>query len=891
VLAGAQEGRSGVLLVRGAPGIGKSALLEYATQAAGGFRLVRAVGVESEMELAFPGLQQLCAPLLEGLAALPEPQRLALETVFGLALGAPPDPLFVGLGVLSLLSNAGSARPLLAVVDDVQWLDRASAQALGVVARRLDADAVALVLAARDGVELDELVGVKELRLEGLADGDARALLVSVWPGRVDDQIVDRILAETEGNPLALLELPRGLSLDELAGGFGLLEKLEVPGRIERSFRRRLRELPAETRTLLLVASAEPVGDAALLWRACELLGIDSSAAGPAESADLIRIGTRLRFYHPLVRSAIYAAASPEERRRAHAALAEVTDAATDPDRRAWHRAEALSGPDEEVARELERSADRARSRGGEAAAAAFLKRSAELTIDPAGRSRRALAAAGAMHVSGALDAALALLATAEAGDLDELQHAQAVRLRGEVLRLRTEGREGALELATAAELLAAVDPVAASDTYVELLQGLISGFSWRQEIAARLTRLPLSEPPTARQLLLHGFGLVFSQGFPHGTSVIAEAVAAYCATESDGGESVVELSIASQAALNFWDAQAERLLIDRALTIARLSGSQPAVETALATGATGHLQTGRIKEAAAAVHEAVALRSVMGLPAGTEDLGGIAALRDDEDTALRHIAEVQARWGTDSDGSATAIFGWHRALLYNGLARFADALAAAKPACEVHPAGGFGMLFAELIEAASRSGELALARDVLERLAARTQLGGKDWGLGTEGACRALLSDGADAERLYLEAIGRLARVDTPLALARAHLVYGEWLRRGRRRRDARGHLQVAHDLLDEIGARSFAARARHELAATGVTAHSRRDQTLDELTPQEARIASLAGEGQTNGEIAARLYISPSTVDYHLKKVFRKLGVHSRTQLHGATAAAATT
>jgi DNA-binding CsgD family transcriptional regulator len=880
-----------VVLVRGAPGIGKSALLEYATQAADGFQLVRAVGVESEMELAFSGLQQLCAPLVKGLAVLPEPQRLALETVFGLALGAAPDPLFVGLGVLTLLSNAGSARPLLAVVDDVQWLDRASAQALGVVARRLDADAVALVLGARDGVELDELVGVKELTLEGLADGDARALLLSVLPGRVDDQVVETILTETEGNPLALIELPRGLSLDELAGGFGLLEKLGLHGRIEESFRRRLEELPPQTRTLLLVASAEPVGDAVLLWRASELLEIDSSAAGPAESADLIRIGARVRFYHPLVRSAVSAAASPEERRRAHAALADVTDAATDPDRRAWHRAEALAGPDEEVAGELERAADRARSRGGEAAAAAFLKRSAELTTEPAGRSRRALAAAGAMHVAGALDSALELLAAAEAGALDELQHAQAVRLRGEVLRRRTDGKEGALELATAAELLAAVDPGAASDTYVELLQGLISGFSWRQEIAARLIRLPLSEPPTPRQLLLHGFGVVFSQGFPHGTSVIAEAVAAYCAAESDGGESVVELSIASQAALSFWDERAERLLIGRALAMARLSGSQPAVETALSAVASGHLQTGRIKEAAAAVHEAVALRSVMGLPAGTADLGQIAALRDDEEAALRHIAEAQASWGSDSDGSATAIFDWHRALLYNGLARFADALAAAKQACEEHPDGGFGLLFAELVEAASRSGELALARDVLERLAARTQLGGKDWGLGIEAVCRALLSDGQDAERLYLEAIERLERVDTPLALARAHLVYGEWLRRERRRRDARGHLQVAYDLLDEIGARSFAARARHELAATGVTAHSRRDATLDELTPQEARIASLAGEGQTNAEIAAQLYISPSTVDYHLKKVFRKLGVHSRTQLHVATAPAATT
>jgi DNA-binding CsgD family transcriptional regulator len=878
-------------LLRGAPGIGKSALLEYAIDAADGFQLVRAVGVESEMELAFSGLQQLCAPLLDGLATLPEPQRLALQTAFGLALGAPPDPLFVGLGVLNLLSNAGSARPLLAVVDDVQWLDRASAQALGVLARRLDADAVAVVLGARDRVELDELVGVKELRLEGLADGDARALLASVLPGRVDDQVVERILAEAEGNPLALLELPRGLTPDELAGGFGMLEKPGLPGRIEESFRQRLEQLPTETRTLLLVASAEPVGDAALLWRACELLGIDPSAAGPAERADLVRIGTRVRFFHPLVRSGVYGAATPEERRRAHAALAEATDATADPDRRAWHRAEAAAGPDEAIAAALEESADRARARGGEAAAAAFLKRSTELTLDPAGRSRRALAAAAALYVSGALDSALELLAIAEAGALDELQNAQAVRLRGQVLNLRSEGKEGSFELANAAELLAAVDPAAASDTYVGLLKVLLSGRSRQQEISTRLSRLPLSEPPTPRQLLLHGFGIVLSQGFPHGTSVISDAVAGYCTAEPDGEESVVELSIASQAALNFWDEKGGRILSDRALAIARRSGSQPVIETALFGVASGHLQTGRIKEAAAALDEAAALRSVMGLPVGTEDWGRIAALRDDKETALRRIAELRARWGADSDGSAAAIFNWHLAVLYNGLAQFADAFAAAKEACEEHPDGGFGMVFAELVEGASRSGDIEAAQDALEKLAPRTQLGGKDWGLGIEAACRALLSDGDDAERLYLEAIELLARVDIPLALARAHLLYGEWLRRERRRRDARTHLRVAHDLLDEIGARSFAARARHELAATGVTAHSRRDATLDELTPQEARIASLAGEGQTNAEIAAQLYISPSTVDYHLKKVFRKLGIHSRAKLHVATAAVPTT
>jgi DNA-binding CsgD family transcriptional regulator len=823
-------------------------------------------------------LQQLCAPLLDGRAGLPEPQRVALETAFGLGAGAPPEPLFVGLGALSLLSAAGSERPLLAVVDDVQWLDRASAQTLGVVARRLEADAVALLLAGRDPDDPKELSGIDRLELRGLADDAARTLLAGVLPGRVDEEVLERLVAETEGNPLALVELPRGLTPHELAGGYRLLEKLALPGRIEESFRRRVEELPAETRTLLLAAAAEPAGNAGLLWRACELLDVGLGASEPAESAGLIRIGSQVRFFHPLVRSVAYATASVEERRRVHAALAEATDPEHDPDRQAWHRAAAAAGPDEDVAAQLERSAERARTRGGEGAAGAFLERSVELTLDPTLRSRRALIAAHAMRAAGATGSALELVTTAELGPLDALQRAQAGRLRAQVLVLRTNHEEGVPELIEAAAALAPLDAEAASETHVEALATVLRGGRGREIIGPALAALPLSESPSARELLLHGYGLLFSEGFPRGTDVLAEAVAR-SAAEAGPGETVTELAaVAAFTARILWDASASRSLSERALALARSSGALAPLEEALHAYGAACMDAGRIADATAALAEETALRHAAGLPPGFQDNGTLAVLRDDEQTATRHIADLRAQVPPDGIVTNTTL-DFSLAVLYNGLGRFDEALAAARRSCEV-VRNGFAL--AELVEAAARCGELDLARESLDDLAARTRPASKDWGLGVEARCRALVSEGDDAESLYLEAVERLERADAPLPLARAQLVYGEWLRRRRRRTDARRQLEQAYALCDELGARSFAQRAQHELAATGATVHSRRDATLDELTPQEARIASLASDGLSNAEIATQLYITASTVDYHLKKVFRKLGVHSRTQLH---------
>jgi DNA-binding CsgD family transcriptional regulator/tetratricopeptide (TPR) repeat protein len=888
VLGQARAGASGVLLVAGEPGVGKSALLEYAAESASasGFQVVSASGAESEMELAFAGLQQLCAPLLDGLAQLPGPQRSAIETAFGVSAGVPPDPFFVGLGVLGLLAAAASARPLLCVVDDVQWLDQASARALGVAARRLQADAVAVLLAGRELGELAGGAGPAEVRLAGLADADARALLASALPAWVDQKVIDRIVAETAGNPLALLELPRGMTPAELAGGPGFGGTAGLPGRIEESFRRRLELLPEPTRRLVLLAAADPAGDAALLWRACALAGIDPAAAGPAQDAGLVQVGTRVRFFHPLVRSAVFGAASAQERRAAHGVLAAATDAAADPGRRAWHRAQAAPGPDDQVAGELEASAGLARARGGVAAAAAFLERAAALTLDPERRSARALAAAQAWHQAGGHDRAVELLEIAEAGPLGELGRAQAERLRAQIIFVRTDGRDGTAQLLRAAQRLDPLDRDLARATYVDAMRA--AGLSGDMlEAGRRLRALPLSQPPDATGLLLHGYGLFVTEGFPHGIDVLAQAIGAFVSAPVSGDENIPALEAAAAAARFLWDDTGYDILTARVVALARQAGALSLLPEALDYRALYCADAGELAGAAAALDEAEAIRQATGTEPGFGgDSGLLAALREEERAAAGHIERLRRETGIGGVSRRAARLEHALAVLYNGLARYPEALAAAQRSHGRHPAGGMVQALAELVEAAMRCHQREVAQAALDALSVRTRLGGTDWGLGVEAYSRALLAEGTAAEELYTEAIGRLGRTRMRLPLARAHLLYGEWLRRQRHRTDARAQLRTAHDLFEAMGARSFAGRARQELTATGATARSRRNATLDELTPQEARIASLAGEGLSNPEIAARLYISKGTVDYHLNKVFRKLGIRSRAQLHHALA-----
>jgi DNA-binding CsgD family transcriptional regulator len=893
LLAEVRAGQSRVQVLRGEAGAGKTALLDYLHEQACGFRIARAVGVESEMELAFAGLHQLCTPMLCHLAGLPRPQRDALGTVFGLSTGEAPGRLLVGLAVLGLLTEAAEELPLVCLVDDAQWLDQASAQALAFVARRLLAEPVALVFAVREPSQEQQWEGLPPLTVGGLSSGDARALLDSVTPGRLDKRVRDRIVAETRGNPLALLELPRGRSAAELAGGFGLPGALPLASRIEHSFLRQLQSLPVTTQRLLLAAAAEPIGDVTLLWRAAEWLGIGADAAGPAEAAGLIELGARVRFRHPLLRAAVYRAAAVPDRRKVHRALAEGTDPGADPDRRAWHRARAAAGPDEAVAGELERSAARAQGRGGVAAAAAFLQRSAELTPDPARRGTRALAAARAKHDAGAADAAYELLAMAELSWLDELQHARLERLRAQMAFAERRGSDAPRLLLDAAKKLEPLDSGLARETYLEALGAAIfagrlgHGFNVREAAEAARAAAPAPRPPRPMDLLLDGVAMRLTEGCVEGMPALRRALDAL---RRDGGRSEDDIMgwlwLACPVAIGpiapeLWDYVAWHELAARAVGLARDAGALAVLPAALVYRAGVHVHAGEFGAAAGLIEEADAITAATGNASLRYASLILAAWRGDEARALELIAAGVQDATARGEGRALGLAGYATAVLYNGLGGYEAALAGARRACEHEDLGFFGWSLAELVEAGAHSGASDEACTALRQLGERTRAAGSEWALGIQARSRALLSDGPAADTLYREAIDRLGRSRIAVHLARAHLVYGEWLRREQRRTDAREHLRTAHDMFGRFGAAAFAERARRELQATGETVRKRTTDTRYALTVQEAQVARLAAQGHTNPEIGAQLFISPRTAEYHLHKVFSKLGISSRRQL----------
>jgi DNA-binding CsgD family transcriptional regulator len=884
LLEAVRGGQSRVLVVSGEPGVGKTALFESAIRCASGFRVLRAVGVESEMELAFAALQQLCAPMIDQLDRLPGPQQDALGVAFGLRAGDAPDRFLVGLAVLSLLADAAEEQPLLCVVDDAQWLDRASAHALVFVARRLLAESVALLLATREPSE--ELEGLPRLIVEGLRDGDARALLASAVRVPLDEQVRERLVAETRGNPLALLELPRGLTPAELAGGFGLPDVPGLSGRIEDSFQRRFARLPAETQRLLLVAAAEPVGDPVLVWRAAGRLGIGVQAV--ADTDGLLKIGARVAFRHPLVRSSVYRAASPEDRQAVHRALADATDPDVDPDRRAWHLAQATPGFDERVASELERSAGRAQARGGLAAAAAFLERAAALTPEPSPRARRALAAAHAKHQAGAYDAALRLVAIAESGPLNELQGAQVDLLRGQISFDSSRGAEAPPLLLKAAKRFEPLDPRLAREIYLDAVAAAI--FAGRlfndcglREIAQAVRAAPSpSRPARGPELLLEGFTLLVTDGHRAGAPVLKQALSAFRGDEVSAAEDLRWLWVACTAAGLVWDFDAWELLSGRLVGLARDAGALSALPFALNSRGGLHLVAGEPILADSLAKEVAAVNEATGSSMAPYAAVALVAFRGREAEASELIEAARVEVLRRGEGAGLTFVLWASAVLYNGLGRYEDALGAAVQAREDSNAAWFrtwGLV--ELVEAAARCGKRELAVDALATLSQTTAASGTDWALGVEARSRALLTEGDAAEPLYRQAIEALERTRVRVELARAHLLYGEWLRRERRRFDAREQLRTAHHLFTEFGMEAFAERARVELEATGERARKRTVETRDDLTPQEAQISRLAADGDTNQEIAAQLFISPSTVDYHLRKAFRKLGVKSRHQL----------
>jgi DNA-binding CsgD family transcriptional regulator len=878
-------GQSGVLVVRGEPGIGKSALLDSVIDAASGFRVVRAAGVESDMELPFAALQQLCAPMLDRVERLPVPQRDALTVAFGLSAGHPPDRFLVALAVLSLLSDVAEGRPVLLVVDDAQWLDRASAQSLAFVARRLLAEQVALVFATREPGE--ELAGLPDLVVEGLCDDDARALLHSAIHFRLDEGVEQQIITEAHGNSLALLELPRWLTKDELAGGFGLPAVVSVGGRIEESFRRRLSTLPADTRQLLVIAAAEPIGDPVLLWRASEQLGIRVEAAEPAEAEGLVTFGARVVFRHPVVRSVVYQSAPLQARRQAHRALAQAIGPNVDPDRRAWHLAQAAPGPDEEIAYELERSAGRARARGGLSAAAAFLERATALTLDPAKRAQRALAAAQAKHQAGAFDAALGLLATAEAGPLGQLQRAQIDLLRAQITFESSRGSDAPSLLLMAAKQFERLDPALAREIYLEalvaaLFAGRLASGCLRE--AAKFARGASSapQPPRASDLLLDGLVLLITSGHAASAPTLRRALDAFRSDELPTEEGIRWLWLAGAAASVLWDSEAWDALSGRLVKLARDAGALIALTEGLLTRAKLHVLFGEFAVAASLVEEIDAVAGASAIRIPRYGALALAAFRGRERDGSRVIEAASDEFRAAGEGMGLTAVEWATAVLYNGVARYEDALVAAQRASEDPDELRYSAsALPELVEAAARTGQGERGAKALRRLTEITRASGTEWALGIQARSQALLSDGETAEHLYREAINRLGRTRVRVELARAHLLYGEWLRRERRRLDARQHLRQANELFLKFGAEAFAERARGELKATGERARKRTSDVREELTPQEEQVCRLAAEGQTNQEIAAQLFISASTVDYHLRKAFRKLGVRSRTQL----------
>jgi DNA-binding CsgD family transcriptional regulator/tetratricopeptide (TPR) repeat protein len=820
---------------------------------------------------------------------LPAPQREALSTMFGLNPGAAPDPFLVGLATLTLLAAVAEQHPLVCIVDDAQWLDQASAQILGFVARRLGAEPVAIVCAARTGTGDHVLGGLPELHIGGLNDGDARALLLDNVHGPLDAAVCDQIVTESHGNPLALLELPHTWSAAELAGGFGLPGIEPVTGKVEEAYARRLVELPSDAQLLVLAAAAEPLGDPVLLRRAAGTLGLVMAAANPAVDAGLLKIGRRTEFAHPLVRSAAYRTAAVHDRQRVHRALADATDAESEPDRRAWHRAHAAPGPDEQIAGELERSVGRAQARGGVAAAAAFLRRAVELTVEPARRAERALAAAQLSLQAGAFGTALELLATAEAGSLDEPQRARGELTRAHVAFTSDLSSDASPLLLKAARRLEPYDPGLARETYLiawgaaSIAGHLVDG-GVRPEICRAMQSLsPTDGNPRPIDLLLDGLALLATDGHVAAASTLQRAANALTVIPVDD---VLRWGwIATQARCLVWDIEGVRELAARQVQLVRDAGALAQLPLHLSQLGVATAGMGDFAGAASLVAESDSVVEATGSQIAPYAALRLAALRGREAECSALAATTVEHAKTRGQGTAALHAHWAAAVLYNGLARYADAASAAQQATSdaLNP-WLFMWALPELVEAAARGGDAELARDALERLAATTQPCGTDCALGIEASCRALVSDGTDAEELHHEAIERLSRTRLRPELARAHLLYGEWLRRENRRVDAREQLRSAHDMLVAIGMEAFAERARQELEATGEKVRKRVAETRDDLTAQEQQIARLARDGMSNPEIGTRLFLSPRTVEWHLRNVYTKLNIRSRRDLPNA-------
>ena len=888
-------GESAVLVIRGEAGIGKTALMRYCARQAAGCQLVQIDGVESEMQLPLAALHQLCAPMLSCLAGLPEPQQRALRVSFGLAAEPAPDRFVLGLSVLSLLAEYASARPLVCLVDDAQWLDEASSQVIGFVGRRLLAEPVVLLLAVREAADERLFPGLPALTVEGLTGEDARALLTAVVPGHLDPRVSDRIVAETGANPLRLVELARGMSEAELAGGFAGPRQASLSDQLQDHYLRRVRVLPEPAQQLMLLAAADPTGDATLLWRAAQTLGLGPDAAAVADAEQMLKIGSQVRFRHPLVRSAAYVARSPEDRRAAHLTLAAATDPQTDPERRVWHLAAAATGPDEDVAAALQQAAAKIQARAGLAAAAAFLQRSVTLTAEPGRRADRALAAAVANLHSGAFDIALGLLAQAEADSVDDLQRARVEQLRGQVDWASVTGREAPVRLLRAARRLESLDAELARETYLYAwvashLAGPLAGpGGLLPEVsrAAQAAPRPAAAPRPC-DLLLDGLATLVTQGRAAAEPTIRRAVAPFLGDQVSGEEWLRWGIFAQMGAMAVWDFDSWVTLSALHVELARALGALAPLSIALNGRGSVATHCGDFEAAASLAAEKDVVNEVTGIRLATTCDLLLAGYRGRPSEAVPLFTATMEDSTARGEGLAVQMANWSAAVLHNGLGRYPEALAVAEPAAEkTYSPLSTQLVLPELIEAAVRTGRADLAREALDRLSAMTAIEGSDWAQGLQARSRALVSEGRAAEQYYAKAVERLGRTPLRAELARAHLLYGEWLRRQKRRLDARHQLHAAYHLFTAIGADAFAERARRELLATGEKVRRREVGTCNQLTPQEEHIVRLARDGRTNPEIGAELFISTRTVEWHLRKVFAKLGITSRRELRGAVPA----
>jgi len=889
LVARARDGHSGAVVLSGEAGIGKTALVDALIADAGtDVRVERMVASESEVELTFAGLQLLCGHLLTTSSVdLPEPRREALECAFGIRAAGPPNPLHLGLGVRDLLTRAAGEGALLCIVDDAQWLDETSARAIASVARRLSSEHIAMVLVMRRQDDL--FADLPQLSVPGLSDHDSRELLRKALPGAIDERVFDQLLVECRGNPLALRELPRTSAAD-MAGGYALAGSLSLQSRIERSLLARLDSLPPSTRTLLLLASADPTGDVGLLWRAAARLGLGPEDLDLAQQADALVVSGRIQFRHPLIRSAIYRAADPAERRSVHEALAEATYAERDPDRRAWHLANATVEPSENVAAALVQSADRARARGGVAATAAFLERAAQLTPEPRARADRSIAAAESKLDAGAPDDALQLLDDTRDHELNSLQTALVARLQARCEYALRRDRSAPRRLLGAAQALEPHDPVLARDTYMQALSaatyaGRLGEPGAIDEIAqAIMSSTATGTLDSAPDLILRGQAQLALGGPYLALPIVRRAIAAFAEAPATDHRALAWMWFGGRAAQDIWDAEGLRTLAERQVRLARAGGVLTVLPMALNLLMVARTFDGRLDGAEAICDDLDTILSITGHPLPLYGRIFLAAYRGHLDEVETMAPQLRADAHARGEGYALTVANMAEAVVYNGAGHYEKALASARQELPyVNELGHAMRTMLEVVEAASHLGERELAGEAVERLHQVTDpvIDKSPWAAAFMALVHAMRDDDDDGEAHYLHAIDGFERIRVPILKARSQLLYGEMLRRHGRRIDARAQLRSAVSIFAECGMRGFADRARGELAVTGERVRTRGTASVDDLTDQERNVARLARDGLTNREIGARLFISSHTAEWHLRKVFAKLDVRSRNEL----------